>query len=372
MANPFYVQPGNDFGQGLQALAGGVERFGQARKEEQALQEQKAKKEAGQQALAEAFQGGDPIKIRDVMIQYPELRKEATAAFGFTNDRTREIVGSTYRRALTDPSRALEYMDQGIQEVAAAGGSPMNMIQDYAMLKVNPEGALKNMKAGYAALANDNEFEAMFGPAVDELKVGRFRQITLPDGGIATLDTATNEVTPVAAASQVDLSILPPEMREPASKQPPEVQRRIVESFATPAVAEKGKETEKKAGKAQEVADKTSSLVDELLENESGLRAVVGGIDERTPTFLPSSQNAQAALEDLKNLLTVDNLGLMSGVLSESDMKVLRSVGASGLTGSQDRILGTLKRMQQALANRKKSAEPADEDLDSLVNKYAN
>lgn len=366
MANPFYVQPGNDFGQGIQALTQGIDRFGQQKRQDAAVAKQEAYGAEAKQALGEAFKTGDPVKIRDVMVKYPEMQKAATAAFGFANEQTRQTVAETYRRALSDPERAAQYMDEGIQKVAALGGSPDNMLKDYSMLKVAPDQALKSMKAGYAALANEQEFSAMFGGEGD-LKVGRFRQITLPDGGIATLDTATNEVTPVAAAAQVDLSILPPELQGPASKQPPEVQRKIVESFTTPTVAAAGKEAEKKAGKAQEVADKTSALVNELLENESGLRAVVGGIDEMTPTLLPSSKNAQAALEDLKNLLTVDNLGLMSGVLSESDMKVLRSVGASGLSGSQDRILGTLKRMREALSKIKKE----DQGVDDLVNKYA-
>lgn len=159
MANPFYVQPGNDFGQGIQGLTQGIDRFGQVQREKEAL----AQQQKGKEALAEAFRSGDPNKIREIMIQYPEMQKAATAAFGFTNDRTREIVADTYRRALSDPTRATEYMDAGIQEVAAAGGSPLNMVKDYAMLKTAPEQALKSMRAGYAALANDQEYELMFG-----------------------------------------------------------------------------------------------------------------------------------------------------------------------------------------------------------------
>lgn len=159
MANPFYVQPGNDFGQGIQGLTQGIDRFGQVQREKEAV----AQQQKGKEALAEAFKSGDPNKIRETMIQYPEMQKAATAAFGFTNDRTREIVADTYRRALSDPTRAAEYMDAGIQEVAAAGGSPLNMVKDYAMLKTAPEQALKSMRAGYAALATDQEYELMFG-----------------------------------------------------------------------------------------------------------------------------------------------------------------------------------------------------------------
>lgn len=364
MANPFYVQPGNNFGQGIQGLAQGISQVGQVRREEAAQMKQQEYMQQAKKEVGEALQSGDPAKIRDVMVKYPEIQKEAEAAFGFTNDQTRQIAGETYRRALSDPERAAEYMDQGIQAVAAAGGNPNNMLQDYAMLKVAPEQALKSMKAGYAALANEQEYKMMFGDKPDELKVGRYRQITLPDGSIATLDTATNDVTPIAEAPPVDLSILPEDMQESVARQPMETQRKIVESFAMPSAQSKQDEVLKQKEKAAEVTTKTKNLVKELLKNESGIRAVVGGVDEMLPTLLPGSKDAEAALEDLRNMLTVDNLKLMTGVLSESDMKVLRSVGASGLTGSQDRVIETLKRLQKALSG-------GGSDLDDLVNKYA-
>lgn len=168
MANPFYVQPGNDFGQGIQALTQGIDRFGQQKRQDAAVAKQEAYGAEAKQALGEAFKTGDPVKIRDVMVKYPEMQKAATAAFGFTNEQTRQTVAETYRRALSDPERAAQYMDEGIQKVAALGGSPDNMLKDYSMLKVAPDQALKSMKAGYAALANEQEYEAMFGAKDDQ------------------------------------------------------------------------------------------------------------------------------------------------------------------------------------------------------------
>ena len=68
--------------------------------------------------------------------------------FGITNERTEAIAKDTYSRLLADPDpeRALQYLDAGIQQVAAAGGNPVNMVQDYAMFKTDPDSALKKIQ----------------------------------------------------------------------------------------------------------------------------------------------------------------------------------------------------------------------------------
>lgn len=140
--NPFYVQPGNQFGQGLQALAGTVGQVGEIRRQ----QERADKLEQGKAALNEAFKTGDPMKVQEVVTMHPELSQVARERFGVTNAQTEAIATDTYSRVMADPERALEYMDQGIQQVAKAGGNPINMVQDYAMFKTNPQYALKRIQ----------------------------------------------------------------------------------------------------------------------------------------------------------------------------------------------------------------------------------
>ena len=151
----------------------------------------------------------------------------------------------------------------------------------------------------------------------------------------------------------IDLSVLPEDVREKVKSLPREEQKKIVGAYASPAGQDSIKENEDKAGKAEEVKTKTRQLVSELLGNIDGIKAVAGGFDEMTPTFFDSSKDAEAAMDDLKNLLTVENLKLMTGVLSESDIAILRSVGSSGLSGSQDRIIETLQKIDQAVGGQK-------------------
>lgn len=155
--NPFYVQPAQ-YGPGLQDLAGSVQQFGQQRQQEQRRLE-------AQQAMAEAFQQGDPMAIRQAVIKYPEIAETATQMFGFTNQQTEQVARETYRRALSepDPARRAAILEGGIETVRQFGGNPRMMTGDLEMLQTNPEAFDRSARAGYAALASDQEFEAMFG-----------------------------------------------------------------------------------------------------------------------------------------------------------------------------------------------------------------
>lgn len=164
MANPFFVQPAQ-FGPGLQSLAGSVDQFGQQRKQEQAAAEQKDYENRAKQAMAQAFQSGDPAAIRQAVIEFPEIAETATQLFGFTNDQTEQVARETYRQALSeaDPQRRMAILEGGIETVSQLGGQPRMMAADLRMLRENPEAFERSARAGYAALASDQEYEAMFG-----------------------------------------------------------------------------------------------------------------------------------------------------------------------------------------------------------------
>lgn len=268
----------------------------------------------------------------------------------------------------TDPVRAQVAMANRIKKIQQRGGDPSDSI---AVLEAMRSGNMDLVNSELDSVINAGYQTGLIQPllsdAPQEMKVGRFRELRLPDGSTATLDTATNAVTRVASAPKLDLSQVPEDMRAAVANQPRDVQQKIVESFSSPATRDKAAAKEEEAAKAQEVTDKTKSLVTELLNNISGVKSVTGAWDEMTPTLMASSRNAQAAMDDLKNLLTVENLKLMSGVLSESDIKILRSVGASGLSGSQDRVIRTLKKMGEALG-----VNAGGGTIEDLVNKYAN
>lgn len=158
--NPFYIDPtgGIDTSAGIRGLASSVAGFGELqRQRKQEEQQAEAKRlldermKSGQAALQGAI--GDPAKMAQVMIDYPELQKTAESVFQFTNDATKPIVTQTYSQVLSNPDNAVEYLTRGIEQVRAAGGNPQNMIADLQAFQTNPEQAFKQVELGVATVS---------------------------------------------------------------------------------------------------------------------------------------------------------------------------------------------------------------------------
>lgn len=72
------------------------------------------------------------------------------------------------------------------------------------------------------------------------------------------------------------------------------------------------------------------SITESLISNPN-LKSAVGAIQgQYVPTFRAGTADVEVAFDELKNLLTMGNLERMTGVLSESDIKLIASA-ASGL-----------------------------------------
>ena len=101
-------------------------------------------------------------------------------------------------------------------------------------------------------------------------------------------------------------------------------------------------ETEQQAVTNQEqmIIDEAKTaymIAKELRDNKSGLQGAVGPISSRLPSIREDTVEFESKLDYLQSLLTLGNLGRMTGVLSESDLALL-SKAASGLdTGVGER-----------------------------------
>jgi hypothetical protein len=76
-----------------------------------------------------------------------------------------------------------------------------------------------------------------------------------------------------------------------------------------------------------------------LLANKSGLARSTGPVSARMPTLRQDASDFKADLEEFRNLLTMSNLGRMTGVLSELDIRLIASA-SSGIseTASEERM----------------------------------
>jgi len=114
--------------------------------------------------------------------------------------------------------------------------------------------------------------------------------------------------------------------------------------------------------KAMDVKTTAFDVANRLLDNAEGVRANRGGVSTIFRNMSDSSINAEADLDTLASLLTTENLGLLKGVLSDTDMKVLKDIGAGGLKGADEQVLKNLAAIRDKLGGQIGAAPTPEAD----------
>lgn len=105
------------------------------------------------------------------------------------------------------------------------------------------------------------------------------------------------------------------------------------------------------------------SSIDELLNNQQYLDDLTG-VSGKLPTITPSGTDAEVAFDNLVNQLTLDNLGLMSGVLTDRDIQVLRSAAAGLEEGmTKGKFISQLKKIKSRTKSKINSAKKESKKL---------
>lgn len=110
---------------------------------------------------------------------------------------------------------------------------------------------------------------------------------------------------------------------------------------------------QKRLVKAKGFQERAITLLDNILSSED-LGDVTGSL-EGAYDFRPFSDDESSLIADIEeagNILTADNLSLMSGVLSESDIKILKNLAGGGLirTRSEARFKKDVQMLKDKLS----------------------
>jgi hypothetical protein len=100
--------------------------------------------------------------------------------------------------------------------------------------------------------------------------------------------------------------------------------------------------------------------VTRLLQNKSGVKSVYGAVDRITPNISEESRNAETDINALRAMLTLDNLELLKGAMSDNDIKFIQNVSAGSLsldTADQGGALKALEGMKYTLEGRSFASE---------------
>lgn len=378
--NPFYIDPTMGRSKGQNEFAG----LGQVIKESRDQKAAQLKQQQARDAYSQAVQSGDPKELSRFMSQYPELAESAKSSFGFTNEQTEPIVRDTYQRVLADPSNAEQYLADGIDQVGQAGGKPINMAQDLMMMRRDPESALKNIRMGYASMDPKGyaALSAGQGGTEDTANIKDFaryeslqKENPAAAAAFARMVGITVEedkdIKPTSVMQNYDQWV---NMPDGPNKKAFGMAAGFTEKESYQSVKDKAEKIEKAAVEitsSQHLLD----AISDFRSNKDYMRSVSGVAGNVAIT--PRGKDARVAFDNIKNLMTLDNLKLMSGVLTDKDIEILSSAASAIETGmtlsAMDSKLQDIERRVSKKINDKTggltvppSAEITREEYDAL------
>ena len=182
-------------------------------------------------------------------------------------------------------------------------------------VELNPQGGV----------VNSTRMENMGNAQPKALKIppSLFSHLTPEQQGNPSLVTSANLVAAAKAKNEFD------KRPDPMA----EINRRQAEQQFDLG-QEKIREAEVKNKKGQQLGEKAKSLATELL-NHPGLNRSVGALQGSVVgqflTGSDESSNFMNKHNQLKSILTAENLDMMTGVLSETDIKILSDIAGGGL-----------------------------------------
>jgi len=408
MAQPDYslLLRGGNIGDYLsQGISEGVQ-LGQQSQEaairRDALEAQKAQAQRQaefQSAFGSAWQSGNRDQVVGLMGQYPDQIKEIQAALGFQDEQKAKTLGTLGIQlgslAKMNPQQAGQLIVQNadVLRQAGPGYDPQMLLESLSkdpnafaeqaekisLLALGPEkffdvtGQQAKVNAqlrGQDITMRGQDIQQQEG-AANRANAMSIKQLTLAD---KSLDRDVQRLGQLAAAETNDLK------RQ-------ELQLKLQEK------QQKLDQTRQELGAKQEgtIANMTEAarLATELVDDPA-LSNAVGTVSTMAPTLSGTTQDVINKANRLQSLLTVDNLKLMSGVLTDRDIAFLTNV-ASGLNVTEGGIKGSEKEVKRRLGeistkmSEKLSklqplpttpinpAQPAGGavDVDALLNKYA-
>jgi len=343
------INYGGQIQQGLMNLGGQLMQAQDMRERRAAMQQKQQAQQGFNDSLsqaAELFKSGTPDEIAAFSIQNPEAGELLSRQLAFKSDATKQNMIESMREILINPSATEEIINRRVQMVTNAGGDPSQTKSELAKYQADPEGYVKSVEKSYAIMDPQGykSYQSTLPSQAEPMTA--YQQ--------ATIDT--KKVDQALRKLEIEQKRLDSQYR----RETDELKRNELEQkIETNKAEQQARAAEKEQAKSN--AQNFSNEVYELatsIANDPQLNDITGPINTMLPTASGKSQDLINKAERLESMLTKENLGLMSGVLTDKDIQMLRSISSGinvtegGIKGSYE---GTKKRLNQ-IADKIKSA----------------
>ncbi|AUR86850.1 coil containing protein [Vibrio phage 1.090.B._10N.286.48.F1] len=362
--------------QNLGALAG--EKFGEMRSQNQQQQQQQQQQQyqqQQQQEVSEALASGNPAMVAQVSMKYPELSDSLRKSFKFQSDATEDNFKTTNFGIISAPENAEQLLTDRVNFLESMNADATKPKARLEMYRANPEKFIETTR-GLTAAAYPKEFSEY------EKAIGAGNPEAMTAYQQATIDT--KKVDQDLRKLEIQQKSLDAQYkRETDDLKRSELEQKI-EANKTKS-SEVKQQDQSRISEAIVAAEQKKSSIDELVGNSDYMDSISGFANySKVPEVARTTvQNEAAAyLDNIKNSMTLENLGVMSGPLTDTDIKIIASASSKLRAGMSEKVLKQeLTKIQEAYdrvitnyqkeANRKGYSQ-GDSELsdDDLVSKY--
>ena len=332
----------------------------------QKQQDQMAQKQAIITEAQDLFRAGDMDAIGEFAIANPELGKTMFEMGGIRDEAAQQRMVGLSKNLTMSPSPVQDLTSY----IAQGEANGQDMSHSKKMLENsggNPEQLKKMAEIGWAA--ND--------PATY-----KSYRTTLPEGQ----EPMTAYQSSMVESKKIDQDLRREEamIKRDENKLKRETDELKREELKNKIEASKQKVEANKQGKidsantAINASEALLSSIDQLAGNEGYINSLTGYRGRLPASATDEGVEAEALYKNITDSLTLDNLKLMTGVLTDKDIELLRSA-ASGLKQGMGverftEILGTIRGKVETGLKSKQDSMPkkatVDTTDDELLNKY--
>jgi hypothetical protein len=174
----FSVTPAGDMSAGLSGISKILQFATEKREEEAAEEAAKIEKSLMTSELLDAWNSGDPSKMAEVSLKWPQVAAQSTQALGLMQDYQKQEATDFAIEALSNPERAGEIAQRRIQHLGMQDRNPADTERFLQQFQEDPQGALLGLEMNLAAINADahtayKESRATAAPNTDMAKANQ-------------------------------------------------------------------------------------------------------------------------------------------------------------------------------------------------------
>ena len=315
--------------------------------EDRNLLRQQREQQAQQEALSQqdleglqmALASNDPDKIRAYLDTAPHLDKASSdlafKRYGISSDEQKQSLINDMM-AIGAGEEPEQVLTRRIESVQARGGDPSHSMRELEEYRKNPEQWVKTKQIAASMALNKDQY-AQYKDIMNQGKPAQMTPYQAAQVEQRGLELKGKDADRELRKQELELRKL--ESQQKSAKNQQEAENKQIEIDQKKSEIQTAKNNDiKRIDDGIYAAEQNKAVIDDLLGNETYMDAITG-YQGRIPALSDSGVEAEAYLDNIKNSMTIDNLSVMSGPLTDKDIQIIASASSRLRAGMSDKAM---------------------------------